>query len=328
MTGPTPAPELQLDLTQPPEVRYQALSEVEVSLGKDLLAGILSEIPEEARYVPYFVRLRTLGRFDAEIKAIATRFGIAWRDLALASVSYDLTLAAFGCSTIALATDTGPVVARNLDWWPEEPLARSTYLIREVEAGECLRATAGWPGSIGVVTGLSSRGFALVLNAVSGPEGVSMLGYPVLLHLRRVLEDATDFESAMAMLRDTHLVAPCLFTLVGTENDQRVVIERSPKRFALRWPDGDQPLVVANDYRKLFAPEARAGSPIYETTCSRFEALRILGEELRATADPTDEQLQGVLTDPDVLQNITVQHVIMRPKTNRIGVWIPGRFNT
>ncbi|MCA8920791.1 MAG: hypothetical protein KDD82_03215 [Planctomycetes bacterium] len=288
---------------------------------------MLSEIPVGARHVAHLVRLRTAGRFHKDLRAISDRFGVDWKHLALACVSYDLTLAAFGCSTVALAGVGGPVVARNLDWWPEEPLARSTYLVREIETGRCLRATAGWPGSIGVVTGLSSNGFALVLNAVSGPEGVSLTGYPVLLHLRRVLEDAADFDAALVMLRDTHLAAPCLISLVGVENHQRVVIERSPKRHALRWAEGISPLVATNDYRKLFPPETREGSPIYETTCARFEALDLLGAEIaEAGADPTDEELLGVLTDPDVLQTITVQHVVMRPHTNTIKVWIPELY--
>src|SRR6185436_13361526 len=113
--------------------------------------------------------------------------------------------------------------------------------------GDFQFANAGWPGAAGVVTGMSARGFAVVLNAVIGPEGHSRLGYPVLLHLRRVLEDAPDFDTARRWLCDQRLTVSALFTLVGRENDQRVVIERTPTRHAERWSCGNQPLITTND---------------------------------------------------------------------------------
>src|SRR5262249_37922713 len=144
------------------------------------------------------------------------------RDVVLANISYDLVLSAFGCSTVALPTPSGPVVARNMDWWPEDLLAQASYLVRYHRNGVLQYANAGWPGAIGVGTGLSGRGFALVLNAVSGTEGVRKTGYPVLLHLRRVLEDARDFDEALRLLTEQRLAAPALLTLVGRENEQRV----------------------------------------------------------------------------------------------------------
>src|SRR5207237_1931878 len=118
------------------------------------------------------------------------------------------------------------------DWWPEDLLAQSSYLVRCSRRGEFAFANAGWPGAIGVVTGLSARGFAVVLNAVIGPEGIRKTGYPVLLHLRRVLEDARDFDDALRLLSEQTLAAPALFTLAGRDNAQRVVLERTPTRHA------------------------------------------------------------------------------------------------
>ncbi|MFM9960453.1 MAG: hypothetical protein ACKV2Q_04425 [Planctomycetaceae bacterium] len=68
-------------------------------------------------------------------------------------------------------------------------------MIRFTRGGELAFANAGWPGAVGIVSGLSARGFAVALNAVGG--GSDMLGYPVLLHLRRVIEEAPDFDGAV-----------------------------------------------------------------------------------------------------------------------------------
>lgn len=301
----------------PPEVFASA---------RPLLDAVTQEIPQRARHLAYWVRLRTLNRFHSEIATLAQQIGADWRDVVLANVSYDLKLASLGCSTVALPTPSGPVLARNMDWWPEAVLARASYLFRYHRGGRLHFASAGWPGAVGVVTGLSGRGFAVVLNAVQGPENNRKTGYPVLLHLRRVVEDATSFEEALRWLASQTLLAPALFTLVGTRNEQRVVIERTPTRFALRWPRGDEPLVTTNDYRLLFQPETHAGAEIYVTTCRRYEALGRFFAGHRADHAVEDAALLYILSDAAVIQSITCQHVIMKPATGEMKLFVPGRL--
>src|SRR2546421_1162934 len=204
---------LELDLALPTEQLCSSLPEEAILAGRRLLAGVLREIPAKARLLAHWARLRTANRFQREAAAMARCTGADWRDIMLANISYDLALAYLGCSTIALPTRDGPVVARNMDWWPEDLLAQCSYLLRYCRGKDFQFAHAGWPGSIGVVTGLSARGFAVVLNAVRAPEPVSKIGYPVLLHLRRVLEDARDFDEALRLLSEQRLAAPALFTL-------------------------------------------------------------------------------------------------------------------
>ncbi len=263
--------------------------------------------------------MRTAGRFHREAVALAGQVGADWRDVILANISYDLAIATFGCSTVALPTAEGPVVARNMDWWPEDLLARASYLVRNVRGGRLLFANAGWPGAIGVVTGLSQNGFAVVLNAVVSSCGASRIGYPVLLHLRRVVEDAKSFEVALDWLSNQHLTTSGLFTLVGVNNEQRVVIERTPKQSAQRWAEADKPLFATNDYRLLFQPEERPEGEIYETTCHRYDALCRIFAEHRADRRVSDEELLFTLSDPNVIQGITAQHIIMRPRRARCG---------
>lgn len=272
------------------------------------------------------VRLRTGGRFHREMTGLAEGLGVSWRELCLANISYDLILSIFGCSTVALPGPDGPAVARNLDWFPERELARSSCVLDCERGGETRFIHAGWPGAVGVVTGLSMRGFALIVNAVSGLEGVSRLGYPVLLHLRRVLECAADFDAALKSLKETRLAAPCLLTLVGSENHQRVAIERTPRRAALRWPEGDAPLIVTNHYIGLYQQEAHGGGEIYETTCRRYDALGVLFSEHDAEREPEDEALLAPLCDPEVLQSITAQQVLIRPRRRSLKLYVPERL--
>lgn len=319
-------PSIEIDLDQPAKQRYAHVPPAELARGQRLLRAIIAEIPAKARYLADGVRLRTAGRFHAEACALAAQVDTDWRSVMLANLTYDLTLSVFGCSTVALATPSGPVLARNMDFWPEDTLAQTSALVRFTRAGQPHLCNAGWPGTIGVVTGMSGRGVAVALNAVSGPEGVRWTGYPVLLFIRKVLDDAHDFAEAVEQLRTQTLAAPCLLTVVGTRNNERVVIERSPTRSAERWAEGDAPVVATNDYRKLFAPAARTDSELYRTTCDRYSRLCSLFDAVAGASELSDEQLLYALYDPGVLQEITAQNIIMRPATGSIRMFVPRRF--
>lgn len=321
------APSYDLDLDLPMQKRIASVPDDAIKRGRALLDGVMAEIPAEARLLADAARLRTANRFHDEMTAIAKQVGRDWRTVMLANLSYDLMISFIGCSTIVLPTPEGPVIARNMDWWPEHLLARSSYLVRHVRDGKLILANAGWPGATGVVTGLSGAGFAVVLNAVmSARDNRRWTGYPVLLHIRRVLEDAPGFDVAVEMLAGQKLFTCGLLTIAGTENHQRVVIERTAGRSAIRRPNGDEPLVTTNDFRLMFKPRASSEAEIYETTCQRYDHLCKFFGGHKPTDQATDEQLLYALTDPEVIQGITAQHVIMRPRSQDIRLLVPRRL--
>ncbi len=316
-------PTATIDLAIPAVNRFRGLPSVLVDQSRMLLGEIMSQVPPGFDFVGDLIRVRTAGRYHAEFRALAELVGADWRKVAIANVSYDLTIMQLGCSTIALPTPDGPVVARNMDWFPERALAQASCLVHYRSNERAAFTNAGWPGFTGVVTGQSANGFAVIINAVMGPEPHCKTGYPVMLLMRRVLEEARGFEDALKMLRDTKLIAPVLFTLVGTENDERVVIERSPRRHALRWPKSGEALVTTNDYRMLEKPHATANSlEIYQTTCQRHQFLteHFAGRE---SFSPTDEELLFLLSDENVAQSITAQHVILRPRQGSVRLFVP-----
>ncbi len=319
-------PQLEIDLDLPHDQRYRAIPPEASRCGHELLACIMSEVPAAARTLADAVRLRTANRFHREACALARVTGDDWRSVILANIAYDLVLSTYGCSTVALATPDGPVVARNMDWWPEDVLARTSYLIRARRGGELAFANAGWPGAIGAVSALSARGFAVVLNAVTCSEGINRTGYPVLLHIRRVIEDAAGFDEAVRMLSDARLAASCLLTVVGTTNEQRVIIERTPRLAVHRRADGNRPLMATNHYRALESEISAERSDAGSGACPRYEALIGRFGGAAELTDYTDEELLTVLTDPAVIQEITAQHVIVRPSRGEIRLFVPARL--
>lgn len=315
-------PTLNLDLDA--DWTDQAVPEDAIASAKRLLGGVMGEIPSSARFLAYLARLRTWGRFQKEIHGMARWSGADWRDIMLANLSYDLVLGRLGCSTLALASRSGPVLARNMDWWPEDLLAQASYLLRYERRAQLQFASASFPGAVGVVTGISQRGFALALNAVINPDGFARTGYPVLLFLRCVLEDARDFDDAVSQCKRQRLTTAALITLVGRDNRQRVILERTPTRCAERWPEAPgKPLVATNHFR-LLAPAAEVeGMELYESTCHRFEALQGYFNGASEDVEFSDDRLLYALSDPNVIQSITAQHVLLQPATGKARLFVP-----
>jgi len=319
----TERPELQLNCTWPPAERYAGIGSDVIERGRDLLDAIMREVPRAALPLADGVRIRTVGRFHDEACAIADLVDTDWRSVIIANISYDLAVATMGCSTVALPTCEGPVLARNMDWWPEHLLARASYLIRHLDGDDAKLVHAGWPGSIGVVSGLSRRGFAVVLNAVTSNERPQLSGYPVMLFIRQVLDDADSFEQAVNMLAEQRLVCSCLLSVVGTRNFERVVIERTATQSAQRWGLDDKPLVATNDYRKLMRPRTSESSELYQTTCTRFDHLSAFFAEPTVERTVDDDELLYRVTDPHIMQTITAQHVIIRPRAGSVRLFVP-----
>src|SRR5262249_54174710 len=112
-------PTCEIALDRPPRQRYAAVPGEAFAAGRRLLGEVMEHVPPLGRLIADWVRLRTANRFHREAASLARQVGASWRDVVLANVSYDLMLATLGCSTVVLPTPRGPVVARNMDWWPE-----------------------------------------------------------------------------------------------------------------------------------------------------------------------------------------------------------------
>jgi hypothetical protein len=272
----------------------------------------------------------TLGRFRAEAECWARMVDADCRAVLAANCYYDLLLAGLGCSTLLLATDAGPVLARNMDFWPEDLLAQASCLLHVRREGQAAASLAGFAGGIGAVTGLSPRGFGLALNMVWCAESRLPHAAPVLYALRQVLEDAADFDDARRRLGSQPLWAAALISLIGTDNSQRVVIERTPSRAAERWARGAEPLVATNHYRQLHPAGGEAGSSLFaalwQTSCGRYERLLELARQHPPSLPVADDALLTMLTDSAVQQQITAQHVILRPRDGTVGLWVPTRL--
>lgn len=233
-----------------------------------------------------------------QLAAAAQEMDVDVVKLTLANISYDLLLGTMGCSTMAIASPDGPKIVRNMDWFPPDLIAKATTVVK-LDKGRHV----GFPGMVGVVTGMSDYGFGFALNAVGcGPP--NLRGYPVLLFLRNVLDTVHSYSEAREVIENEPLMTGGLITLVGTENHERCVIERTHNDFFTREPEADGPLVTTNHYRGIF----EAGE------CSRYEFMSCNVGKMA----PLD-----ILENDNVAQTITSQHIVVQPKTQTLQAFVP-----
>lgn len=118
----------------------------------------------------------------------------------------------------------------------------------------------------------------------------------MLLFLRHVLDTAGDYQEALSMAVEEHLMSGGIITVIGTRNHERAIVERTPTRNKVRSARSDEPLMATNHFRALCKSES----------CERYAFMSQKAE----TYPPLE-----ILTNRQVLQEIIAQHVVMCPAT-------------
>lgn len=302
-------PVVEVDLSLAPRDRWEdlrphldALRELAVMYERDLA------IARPFRDMLALYRDQQDPAYLEEIEAIAAMAKIDPLDLFLVNAYYDVFKHAMGCTAFALDTDEGPLHARNLDWHSEaRALERHTIRVRYREGSRLLFESVTWPGFVGTLSGVAPGRFAVTLNAVLS-EDPAEVATPIAFVLRDLLIRAS-YDEAVRELSARTLSCDCLLLVSGTESKEMVVIERSPRRSAIRGPE-DGVLVVTNDYKQLDDGARSAetqGDALAATSCGRFDRalLRVRSERPHDAAG-----CLSILGDPKVQMSITVQQMV------------------
>ncbi|HBQ17699.1 MAG TPA: hypothetical protein DEF51_43415 [Myxococcales bacterium] len=256
--------------------------------------------------------------FGAEIDAIADEVGISSNASLVANLYYDAMHAVLGCTAFAIDTPDGPLHARNLDWWTERRMLSEHTLLCDFRGAPTPYRSVGWPGFMGVFTGVAEGRFAVSLNAVISAEP-KPLALPVTLLLRKVFDEARSYEEAVMTLAETPIASDCLLLVTGTKAGEMVVIERTSTRSALRAPANGL-VVVTNDYRAIDDGFERPGDALAATSCGRFDrATHLASSSTPTTFDAAFE----ILLDDKVRMDITVQSVVMHAASGACEVRLP-----
>lgn len=219
----------------------------------------------------------------------------------------------FGCSSIAVGPDRtrtgGPLLARNLDFFPLGYLHDFGLVTihRPNDAGVHPFASVGFPGAVGVFSGMNDAGLAAVTHEVFSPpgRGFNPRGEPFAATVRRVLETCTTVAEADAMFRSTPRTTSVSVTVSDVSDE--AVFELSPDAVARRDPEGGA-VVCANHFLGPARTNFGRGNPF--DTLGRLERLG------HAAANP---ELLGVREAWSALDGVhqgalTIQAMVFEPR--------------
>jgi acid ceramidase/N-acylethanolamine-hydrolysing acid amidase len=304
-----------VDLDQSPTARWEFLADYRTEMNA-LFKCYLNDFSGEEeiyRNVEYYKREVIPREYLEEIEFLSSLTAYSANEVLIANLYYDILKLFFGCTAFACTSEHGILHARNLDWHTDNNLLnRHSQIFDFRKGGQTLFKSVGWPGFVGVLSGMKPHQFSLTLNAVLSPDPVEV-AIPISFFLREVLSKADSYESAKEMLEKTTIASDCLLLLSGTKNDEMVVIERTPGRYATRTPENGQ-LVVTNEYKKLENIKL-AQNVLQQTACGRFDRAN----ELLALKKPVNEkECLDILQDENVMMGITAQQMVFHNASGTI----------
>ena len=181
--------------------------------------------------------------FEEEMRGIADGAKVSYHDILYGNLLADINALfgnPFGCSTVAVlparSSHGQMIVGRNLDWYHglagfmRESL-RTFVIARE---GDRPILVVGYPGMVGVLTGVNDRGL-LVSLMYSKSDDQTSAGIPVTFLLRKILaQSGTVAEARAAYVRGKPRTI-AINTLLA-DGTTAAVVESSANREAIRQP--------------------------------------------------------------------------------------------
>ncbi|MGH7213573.1 MAG: C45 family autoproteolytic acyltransferase/hydrolase [Tepidisphaeraceae bacterium] len=241
----------------------------------------------------------------AEVKALADTTGLDLRQIMLAQCFLDLSRL-MACSTVTLPAGAAPDgvarFGRNLDF-PTLNIAdkHSVVLVYHPE-DRYQFAVVGWPGMVGVLSGMNEHGLALAnMEVARSPRYPA--GMPYTLLYRSVLERCRTVDEAVALLEKTpRQTANNLMLMDAT--GARAVIELTPADVIVRRGADGTALISTNHQR-----DQDAQTP---GRCRRYDSIRSTSAEQFGKIDAG--AVQRMLAEA-AQGNMTMQSMVFEPST-------------
>jgi hypothetical protein len=276
-----------------------------------LLPHLPGSVLIRARLAAASFELYMLPDHRAETQALATATGLSVYDAMLAQCILDL-MPVEGCSTITLPASASPDgvarFGRNLDFDSLGLLQKDSVLLVYKPKGKYQFAAIGWPGMVGVVSGMNERGLCVAnMEVERGFRPPSAMPYTLLY--RAILEQCRTVDEAIAFLQRTPKQTANNLMLMDAAGD-RAVAEIRPEGVTIRRGEGHSALISTNHQRGQ-----DTGTPGY---CWRYDSLHS-----QAAADfgklslPNLEKMLGSVVQGD-RGEMTLQSMIFEPASQVI----------
>jgi isopenicillin-N N-acyltransferase like protein len=208
-----------------------------------------------------------------------------------------LELRRIGCSALIVEgakSSTGrPLFGRNFDFPAFGLLDRYGVVTVTRPEGRHAFVSVGFPGLIGVLSGMNDAGLCLgtldVEETVDGSRRFDPSGVPLALVFRQILEECTTVAEAEVLLKRTHATTQANLAVCDRENG--AIFEITPKQVGRR--DPQESLLTCTNHFRL------PGLAVNEE-CWRYDRLQAAGvKQTLSVADiqnGLDQSNQGELT--------------------------------
>jgi len=311
---------ITINLNDTPEVRWNCLKEYknEISVLINTYLNDLEDVVFFESVLDYYKASFINPTYLRELEGIASFTEFTVDNLLIANLYYDALKLVFGCTAFSLNSNENNLHARNLDWWSDNnSLKKYTKIFDFEKDGEIVFSSIGWPGFIGVFSGIKPKKYAITLNAVLSQESPAFAS-PITFKIREVFESINTYSEAIHILSNDPIASDCLLLVTGAQKYERVVIERTPSKYSVRKPDSKDNLIVTNNYLKMDNKNIE-GDILQESSCGRYSRT----EELLAKIKPKkDSECFTVLDDENVKMSITMQQMVFNINEGTISLKI------
>ncbi|WP_208349548.1 C45 family autoproteolytic acyltransferase/hydolase [Pseudaestuariivita rosea] len=298
---------IQIDLAKPVQDRW-SFTDMQCRQSKQLVdyyTNDIGNVAEMAENIGQVIFSTIPEALLAEIDVIAQQLDQSPNIVLLVHAYYDLVKTIMGCTAFAIETDDGILHGRNLDWWSEnELLATSTVMYHFTGAAAGEFYSVAWPGFAGVYSGMAPGRFAITLNSALSSEPMQIVT-PIAFQIRQVFETATCFDEAVEQLQKAILPCDGLILVTGCAPGEMAVIERSPRKSAVRHAVDGQ-IRVTNNFMQLDVAEVSFETEILQSSPGRYARIT----ELLQTPPKNLHECMAYLKDNDVQMDMTVQQMV------------------
>src|SRR5450755_2469737 len=177
--------------------------------------------------------------YRTEMDAVAKSSGADADVLTVANTFFDLK-STFACSVLAVegsrSATGGVLFGRNLDYPSMGYIHEHTLVTVYRPTGKHAFASVGFPGIVGVLSGMNDAGLCLavleVYDAKEGEPHFDAQGVPYALCHRRLLEECTTIPEAKKLLESMHRTT--ILNLAVADKNGASVFEVTPKHVIQR----------------------------------------------------------------------------------------------
>jgi hypothetical protein len=254
--------------------------------------------------------------YKKEVEAIVESAGVE-RDLVIAGNTFFDLGKMFTCSALIIekgkSATGGPLLGRNLDYPSLDYIHHYSLVTVYRPKGKLAFASVGFPGLVGVLSGMNEAGLALGVLEVFGMKGdgprFDVKGVPYALCLRQVLEQARTIDEARELLENMRRTAT--INVAIADRHETAALEITPEKVVKR-PARHDVCVATNHFT---APALKPEIPVNMNRS--FERYATLAE-VATWKEKVDVPALARKLDAVNLGGLTLQTMIFEPTTLRL----------